>query len=92
MAHADLHADLEEAAREEMERACELGWEKIAAVTPWGDIYEGYTPAGRDVCFERNYLWKDEPGYDILVEVVVYEPRDYEHGVRLMRELPRTAH
>jgi hypothetical protein len=91
MAQADLHADLEEAALEEMERACELGWAKVAAVTPWGDTYEGYTPAGRDVCFERNYLWKDDPGYDICVEVVVYEPRDYEQGVRLMRAIPRST-
>jgi len=89
MSQADLHADLEEAAREEMERALDLGWEKIAAVTPWGDVYEGYTPGGRDVCFERNYLWKDEVGYDVRVEVVVFEPRDYEQGVRLVRELTR---
>lgn len=91
MTEAHLHADLEEAAIEELARACDLGWAKIAAVTPWGDVYEGYTPAGRDVCFERNYLWKEEPGFDICVEVTVYEPQAYEHGARLTRILSRSA-
>ena len=89
MADPDPNADLETAAREEMERACDLGWARLSAVTPWGDVYEGYTPAGRDVCFERNYLWKAEPGGDIQVEVVVFEPRAYESGARLMRDISK---
>jgi hypothetical protein len=89
MSRAAVQADLEEAAVEEMERACDLGWDRLAAVTPWGDTYEGYTPGGREVCFERNYLWKGEPGFEIRVEVVVYEPRDYEQGARLVREMTR---
>ncbi len=85
MAQADLNADLTEAAEEELERACSLGRRDMVACTPWGDTYEGYTPAGRDVCFERNYLWVGEAGGDICVEVVVYLPEAYEQGVRLTR-------
>ncbi|MDP3852599.1 hypothetical protein [Phenylobacterium sp.] len=85
MAQVDLNADLTEAAEEELERACSLGRRDMVACTPWGDTYEGYTPAGRDVCFERNYLWVDEAGGDICVEVVVYLPEAYEQGVRLTR-------
>lgn len=92
MSRAKVQADLEAAAHEEMERACDLGWARLAQVTPWGDTYEGYTPEGRDVCFERNYLWAGDPGFDIRVEVVVYEPRDYEHGARLVRDLSRSVH
>ena len=49
-----------------------------------------FTPEGREVCFERNYLWDDEPGLsDIRVEVTVYQPSAYEKGVRLTRSIPR---
>lgn len=81
--------DLEAAARDELERACTLGWRDIARHTPWGDTFEGFSPAGREVCFERSYLWEDRPGGDIRVEVAVYPPRDYEAGVRLARLLRR---
>ncbi len=89
MAQADLKADLTEAAEEELERADSLSRKDLAACTPWGDVYEGYTPAGRDVCFERNYLWAADPGGDICIEVVVYLPEQYEQGVRLTRLVPR---
>jgi hypothetical protein len=82
-------ADLEEAAREEIERACELGWRELSKVTPWGDTFEGFTPQGRAVCFERSYLWEAEHGADIRVEVTVYETRSYEEGVRLTRSIRR---
>jgi len=82
-----LADDLAAAARDEMERACTLGWRDLAAHTPWGDTFEGFTPEGRDVAFERNYIWDAEPGGDIRVEVVVYPPADYEMGVRLVRTL-----
>ena len=85
MAQMDPQLDLTEAAQEELERACSLGRRDMAACTPWGDTYEGYTPAGREVCFERNYLWAGEPGGDICVEVVVYFPEAYEQGVRVTR-------
>ena len=81
--------DIEAAANEELERACTLGWTQLARHTPWGDTFEGFTPGGRDVCFERSYLWEAEQGGDIRVEVTVYEPRSYEEGVRLSRSIRR---
>lgn len=81
--------DLSEAARDEIERACTLAWKQLAEHTPWGDTFEGFTPLGRPVCFERSYLWEGERGGDIRVEVHVYEPQDYEAGVRLTRAIKR---
>ncbi|MFZ5719109.1 MAG: hypothetical protein ACOY5Y_06520 [Pseudomonadota bacterium] len=84
-----LDEDLTAAALDELDRAMTLGWRQLAAVTPWGDTYEGFSPAGRDVCFERAYIWEREAGGDIRVEITVYEPRAYEDGVRLARHIPR---
>ncbi|MCR5873215.1 hypothetical protein LRS10_02790 [Phenylobacterium sp. J426] len=84
-----LEADLSAAARDELERACTLGWRQLADHLPWGDTFEGFTPAGREVCFERAYLWDGEPGGDIRVEVTVYEPEAYEAGVKLTGQIPR---
>lgn len=81
--------DFMEAAEDELDRAMTLGWTELARLTPWGDTYEGFTPEGREVCFERSYLWEGEPGDDIRVEVTVYEPRAYEDGVRVTRVIPR---
>jgi hypothetical protein len=81
--------DLEAAAADEIERACTLGWRELRDHTPWGDTFEGFTPQGREVCFERTYLWDDEPGSDIRVEVTVYEPHAYEQGVKLTRTIHR---
>ena len=75
--------DLREAAEDELARALTLGWRELSRVTPWGDTFEGFSPGGREVCFERGYLWEGAPGGDIRVEVAVYEPRSYETGVRL---------
>jgi hypothetical protein len=91
MPQVDRQADLREAAEEELERACEMGWRELVKVTPWGDTYEGFTPAGRSAQFERNYLWVEEPGYDICVEVTVYQPEAYEKGVKLTRVLTRSG-
>jgi hypothetical protein len=82
-----FETDLEAAAREELERACTLGWRELRNHTPWGDTFEGFTPQGREVHFERSYLWDGEPGGDIRVEVTVYEPHAYEQGVSLTREI-----
>ena len=79
--------DLEAAAREELERACTLGWRQLATLTPWGDIFEGFTPQGRTVQFERNCLGEGPQGGDIRVEVMVYEATAYETGVRLTRTI-----
>jgi len=84
-----VEPDLAAAAADEMERACTLGWRDLAAHTPWGDTFEGFTPDGRAVCFERSYLWDGEPQGDIRVEITVYEPRAYEQGVRLTRVIRR---
>ena len=84
-----LQDDLQAAAEDELSRALTLGWSQLAKVTPWGDTFEGFTPAGRDVCFERAYMWDDENGGDIRVEVTVFEPRAYEAGVRLAQTISR---
>ena len=77
--------DFMEAAEDELDKAMTLGWTELAKHTPWGDTFEGFTPEGRDVCFERSYLWEGETGGDIRVEVTVYEARAYEDGVRVTR-------
>ena len=82
-----LAEDLSAAAEDEIERACTLAWRDLADHTPWGDTFEGFTPAGREVCFERSYLWEEQAGGDIRVEVVVYPPQAYEAGVRLARTI-----
>jgi hypothetical protein len=84
-----LIEDLESAAREELEKACTLSWRQLSQLTPWGDTFEGFTPQGRAVCFERSYLWEDEAGGDIRVEVNVYEPKAFERGVRVTGSIPR---
>ena len=85
----EFEDDLEAAAQDEIERACTLGWRELARLTPWGDTFEGFTPAGREVCFERGYLWESAPQGDIRVELTVFEPQAYEQGVRLTRTIPR---
>ena len=85
-----LEADLTAAAQDEIDRACTLGWRQLKAHTPWGDTFEGFSPEGREVCFERAYLWDTDEGGDIRVEVTVYEPKAYEGGVRLTRLIPRS--
>jgi hypothetical protein len=86
-----LAEDLAAAAEDEMERACTLAWRELSAHTPWGDTFEGFTPEGRAVCFERSYLWEAAPGGDIRVEVTVYPPKAYEAGVRLTRTIGKDA-
>ncbi len=83
--------DMEAAAREELEKAVSLGWRAIAKHTPWGDTFEGFTPAGREVCFERTYLWENETGGDIRVEVTVFEPQAYEDGATAIHNLKKDA-
>lgn len=87
----DLTAELESAARDEIDRACTLDWRQLASLIPWGDTFEGFTLLGRNVCFERSYLWDGEPGGDIAVEVIVYEAHAYEKGVKLTRSIRRKA-
>jgi hypothetical protein len=84
-----LVEDLQAAADEELERACTLKWRQLAELTPWGDTFEGFTPAGRTVCFERSYLWEAESGGDIRVVVNVFEPQAFEKGVRAVGGVAR---
>jgi hypothetical protein len=84
-----LDEDLRAAAEDELGRALTIGWRELAKITPWGDTFEGFSPAGREVAFDRAYMWDTENGGDIRVEVTVYEPRAYEAGVRLTQTISR---
>ena len=64
--------DLLAMAQDELERACSLSWRELSKVTPWGDTFDGISPAGREVQVERGYLWASEPDGDVLCEVRVY--------------------
>lgn len=78
--------ELEAMAEEELKAATSLSWAELVKLTPWGDSFDGIGPAGGDVTVERNYIWKDEPGGDILCEVIVYRgPSRYDHGARASR-------
>ena len=82
---------MQAAALEELDRAVTLGWRALSRHTPWGDTYEGFTPAGREVCFERTYLWEGDAGGDIRVEVTVFEPQSYEEGIKVVREIRKDS-
>ena len=82
--------DLEAAADEELERALSLGWSALSRILPWGDSYEGFSPAGRAVTLERSYLWADREGGDILCEVAVFVNAVlYEGGARRSARIRR---
>jgi hypothetical protein len=84
--------DLEEMARDELARALTLKWKDLAPITPWGDSFEGITPASRDVIVERSYLWAGASGGDILCEVRVYGgPSRWEHGATASAVIAREA-
>ena len=83
---SELADDLAAMAEDELGRALTLRWRDLAAILPWGDAYDGYTPAGRQVTVERSYLWAERAGGDILCEVVVYGgPSRWDEGVRASR-------
>ncbi len=84
--------DLEAMARDELARAMTLSWRDLKGIVPWGDTFEGVSPAGRYVEVERSYIWASEPGGDILCEVTVYGgPSRYEHGARVSKVISRHA-
>ncbi len=64
--------DLEAMAQDELRRALELSWRALRDVVPWGDTFDGISPAGRNVQVERTYVWAADAGGDILAEVRVY--------------------
>ena len=87
-----LQSDLAEMARDELAGALTLPWRDLAKITPWGDAYDGFTAAGRQVTIERSYIWAEAAGGDILVEVVVYGgPSRYDDGVRASHLIARDA-
>ena len=63
--------DLANMARDELAAALTLSWRALVKIIPWGDSFEGISPAGRDVGVERGYIWLTEPGGDILCEILV---------------------
>lgn len=83
-------ADLRAMAEDELGRALSLSWRELAKVTPWGDTFDGLSPAGRQVQVERAYVWAAEPGGDILCEVRVYVNAPlYDEGARVERRVAR---
>jgi hypothetical protein len=82
--------DLEALAEEELAQAMALDWRHLAPLVPWGDTYAGISPANLTVQLSRSYLWADEPGGDILVEVRAYlDEAHYDYGVRRSALIPR---
>ncbi len=78
--------DLEQFAEDELVRALSLSWRDLAKIVPWGDTFEGVSPANLTVQVERNYLWADEPDGDILCEVAVYlDAAHYPYAARASR-------
>ena len=63
--------ELSAMAIEELDAACAMPWPDLMAVTPWGDIFTGFAPSGREVEVERRYLWAHQPEGAVAVEVEV---------------------
>ncbi len=79
-------SDLLAFAEDELTRALTLSWRDLSKITPWGDTFEGLSPAGREVEVERNYIWAADEGGDILCEVAVFGgPTRYDQGARVSR-------
>ncbi|MFN3856134.1 MAG: hypothetical protein ACK4RV_00175 [Caulobacter sp.] len=78
--------DLLAFAEDELTRAMTLSWRELSKITPWGDTFDGISPAGRQVQVERNYIWAAQEGGDILCEVAVFGgPSRYDQGARVSR-------
>ena len=87
----DGDPDLTAMAEDELRRALDLSWVALKKAVPWGDDFEGISPAGRNVIVERSYVWKVEPGGDILCEVRVYPNAAlYDHGVSVSAVIPQS--
>jgi len=83
-----MNQDFEATALEEMRSALGLKWSELAPLIPYGDSYVGVSVGGREVEFERNYIWADQPGGDILCEVVVFAGQTrYDHGAKVTRTI-----
>ncbi len=78
--------DLMAMAQDELDRACSLNWRDLAKTVPWGDEFDGISPAGRNVTASRNYIWVGDPDGDILCEVRIYGGQTrYDHGAQASR-------
>ena len=78
-------------AEDELRRALDLPWSALKRVTPWGDTFDGISPAGRNVQVERSYVWATEPGGDILCEVRVYPNAAlYDAGETAVAVIPKS--
>ena len=85
-------ADLQAMARDELSRAMTLHWQALKGIVPWGDTFEGISPAGRYVEVERSYIWASDEGGDILCEVTVYGgPSRYDAGERVSSIISRPS-
>jgi len=74
--------ELSAMAIEELDQACSLIWPELVKITPWGDSFVGIAPSGREVEVERRYLWSNEPGGGVVVEVEVRDPLARQGGPR----------
>lgn len=84
--------ELQAGAEEELKAAVTLSWRELAGLVPWGDSYEGFGPAGGPLEYERSYIWRDQPGGDILCEITAFRgPSRYDRGVRLSQVIPKPA-
>lgn len=82
--------ELQAAASEELAAAVTLSWAALAKLVPWGDTYEGFGPSGGTLEFERSYIWRDQPGGDILCEVAAYRgPSRYDKAARASRVIAK---
>jgi hypothetical protein len=85
--------DLEAAAQEELHQALALTWEQLSRLVPWGDTFEGVSPANMTIQLSRSYLWAADPGGDILCEVRAYlDEAHFDYGAKrqaLIRRRPR---
>lgn len=89
MSHLD--PDLLAFAEDELSRAVTLSWRELSKITPWGDTFDGLSPAGREVQVERNYIWAAETGGDILCEVAVFGGQTrYDQGARVSRLIKKS--
>ena len=64
--------DLKAMAEDELARALSLSWRALSPIIPWGDSFDGISPAGRNVTVETSYIWRSDKDGDILCEVAVF--------------------
>jgi hypothetical protein len=70
-AHPNPDHELRALAAEELTAATSLSWHELSRIVPWGDTYAGFAPSGREVEFERSYIWSDSEHHEVLCEVTV---------------------